>query len=77
MSERIQLKLYATLARFSPPAADAYSIFPGTTVDELVDRLALPRAEVKIVFVNGRKAAMDKPLQNGDRVGIFPPVGGG
>lgn len=77
MNERIQLKLYATLARFAPPAADAYSISPGTTVDELVDRLALPRKDVKIVFVNGRKAAMEKRLQDGDRVGIFPPVGGG
>ena len=49
----------------------------GTTVDALVETLGLPRKEVKIVFVNGRKADLDKGIQGGDRVGIFPPVGGG
>lgn len=73
----IQLKLYATLVRFKPDDADRYGVSVDTTVDRLIDRLALPREEVKLVFINGRKAGPDTVLDDGDRVGIFPPVGGG
>ena len=77
MPLNIKLKLYATLARFEPQGAEYYAIPVGTTVDRLVDRLSLPRQEVKLIFINGRKAQSDKELQDGDRIGIFPPVGGG
>jgi molybdopterin converting factor small subunit len=29
------------------------------------------------VFVNGAAVSLDAALSDGDRVGIFPPVGGG
>jgi sulfur carrier protein ThiS len=49
----------------------------GTTMANLMDRLKLPREEVKVVFVNGRARPMDWPLEPGDDVGIFPLVAGG
>ena len=49
----------------------------GSTLANLVDDLALPREQVKVTFVNGRIRDLDHPLQPGDEVGIFPPVGGG
>jgi sulfur carrier protein ThiS len=49
----------------------------GTTVADLVDRLKLPRQEVKVFFVNGRSRPIDWPLEAGDDVGIFPLVAGG
>jgi molybdopterin synthase sulfur carrier subunit len=49
----------------------------GTTVGELADRLALPRDEIKVTFVNGRARSLEQTLEPGDQVGIFPPVGGG
>lgn len=73
----IELKCYATLAPVTPDNANAFPITPGETVLELVDRLGIPREEIKIVFVNGVTVELDKPLADGDRVGIFPPVGGG
>ncbi len=73
----IELKCYATLAPAMPADADAFPIKDGETVLELVDRLGIPRDEIKIVFVNGVTVSLDKPLADGDRVGIFPPVGGG
>lgn len=39
--------------------------------------LGISPGEVKVVFVNGRHSHLDAPLQDGDRVGIFPAVGGG
>lgn len=49
----------------------------GCTVGDLADRLALPRDEIKVTFVNGRARSLEHRLEPGDQVGIFPPVGGG
>ena len=50
----------------------------GTTVQKLLEKeLGGPPGEVKTVFVNGVSRSFDHVLADGDRVGIFPPVGGG
>jgi molybdopterin converting factor small subunit len=50
----------------------------GTTVQKLLEKeLGGPPGEVKTVFVNGASRSFDHVLADGDRVGIFPPVGGG
>jgi molybdopterin converting factor small subunit len=33
--------------------------------------------EIKVAFVNGKHAHMRTQLQEGDRVALFPAVGGG
>jgi len=73
----IDLKCYATLAPLTPAGANAFPIKEGETVKALAERLNIPLEEVKIVFVNGLAAELDRVLADGDRVGIFPPVGGG
>lgn len=73
----IELKCYATLAPLSPSNADAFPIHAGETVMDVMKRLSIPPEEIKIVFVNGLAASLDQPLADGDRVGVFPPVGGG
>ncbi|EHJ46994.1 thiamine S protein [Solidesulfovibrio carbinoliphilus subsp. oakridgensis] len=73
----IELNCFATLAPLTPPNSGAFPITAGETVASLVDRLGIPRDEVKIVFVNGVTSDLARPLADGDRVGIFPPVGGG
>ena len=73
----IELKCYATLAPLTPGNANALPIHAGETVLELLTRLSIPKDEIKIVFVNGVTVELDRPLADGDRVGVFPPVGGG
>jgi molybdopterin converting factor small subunit len=78
MTERtIQLKLYADLRSFAPADGENVPIEPGTTVRELLHRLALPEEKAKLIFINGTQADPSATLQGGERVGIFPPVGGG
>jgi len=77
MTARIQIKLSATLKRYTPPAADDYPIQEGFTVRELLDRLGIPLVEVNLAFVSGKKANLDAPLADGDQVSLFPPLGGG
>jgi molybdopterin converting factor small subunit len=73
----ITIKCFASLSRFSPPDAEAFAIAPGETAADLVARLGIPPAELKLVFINGAHVELDAKLADGDRVGLFPAVGGG
>lgn len=44
---------------------------------ELAEKIGLPLREIKIVMRNGRHASLEEPVNDGDRVGYFPAVGGG
>jgi sulfur-carrier protein len=78
---RVRVKLFATLARFSPGG------LPGTIFDvdlpedaclyDLVTMLHISPEEAKITFVNGIIHELGWKLNPGDDVGIFPPIAGG
>lgn len=74
---RIEIKLFVTLAKHLPKSADAFAVEPGTTIDGLIRLLGIDETRVKLIFVNGVKKGRDYHLKDGDRVGVFPPVGGG
>ena len=46
-------------------------------VGDIVTQLAIPAKDAKLIFINGVRKPLDTPLADGDRLGIFPPVGGG
>ena len=73
----IQLKLFASLQQYTPPDSDNYAIQAGITVGALMDRMNVPIDQIKLVFINGVSADLTTTLVGGERVGIFPPVGGG
>jgi sulfur-carrier protein len=78
---RITVKLFASLSRFYPgePSGTPFelSLPEATTVQALVERLGIPAEETKVSFVNGLIRDLDWILQQGDEVGLFPPIGGG
>ena len=79
---RIELRLYASLARFMPDekggsGANTLEVDEGTTISDLLEALKVPPNAVKLIFLNGIHAQGDQVLNDGDRVGIFPPVAGG
>ncbi len=78
---QIELALFAKLsARYPVPGSGReprpLEIEDGTRVGALVERIGLA-AEPRITFVNGRHAADDRLLAEGDRLAIFPPIAGG
>jgi molybdopterin synthase sulfur carrier subunit len=86
----IYVKLYATLTKSVSEAILAQyghgisagsrlevALPEGSTVDDLVTHLDLPRKQVKVIFVNGQIQDLDYELQPEDEIGIFPPIGGG
>lgn len=77
MTEYIDIKLFASLSEKTPKPSEKYPVETGMTVRELIDRLAVSENEAKLIFINGRKGELTSVLKDGDRVGIFPPVGGG
>lgn len=74
---QIELKLFVTLAKYLPVKSEAYGIHEGTTINQLITNLGIPNDIVKLIFINGKKQDRNYRIQHKDRVGLFPPVGGG
>jgi len=49
----------------------------GISIFDLLEQIKMPREKAKLIFINGVKAELTSTLEGGERVGIFPPVGGG
>ena len=77
----VLVKLSTSLRRHVPgyqpiPGLELEDV-AGISLGELINRLGLPAKEIRVTMINGRHAAWDKVIKDGDRVGIFPAVGGG
>ncbi len=77
MKKTIQLKLFATLSGLSPENAEAVPIDPGITIEGLLEQVKIPKDKARLIFINGVKSDLGSQLKGGERIGIFPPVGGG
>lgn len=77
----IDLMLSSALRRYvkdyDPLSGLQLEAEPGLTALELINSLGIPPGEVKIIMLNGVAAAQDSLIKDGDRVGLFPAVGGG
>ncbi|MEJ2070257.1 MAG: MoaD/ThiS family protein [Syntrophobacterales bacterium] len=77
----LQIFLNASL-RLHVPGYNPYKgmtleMAPGTPVSSLISQLGLPPEEVTLIMINGRRQQLEFPLQGDERVGLFPPIGGG
>jgi molybdopterin converting factor small subunit len=77
MESYIQIKLFASLQKFMPQSPENYTIEAGITVATLLQQLGIPQDMIKLVFIDSVRADLTSTLKGGERVGIFPPVGGG
>ena len=78
---KIDVRLYATLSDYLPNEKGQnplkFEVRDGAQVRALLQELGIPPEPVKLVFINGRRATLDTILKDGDRLGVFPPIGGG
>ncbi|MCD4718784.1 MAG: MoaD/ThiS family protein [Desulfobacula sp.] len=74
---KIDLKLFVTLSKYFPKDSEYLEIPEGTSVERLMSDLGIPGELVKLIFINGKRQDSKYRLENNDRVGLFPPVGGG
>lgn len=74
---QITLKVFATLRNYMRTGENVYTCDGPLTVRELLNAHSIPEEEATIILVNGLHSSLEKELNNGDTVSVFPPVGGG
>jgi len=74
---KIDLRLFVTLSGYLPENNECLEIHENTTVEKLIRDLGIPDELVKLIFINGKRQDKTYHLKQEDRVGLFPPVGGG
>ena len=79
---QVEVRLHATLAKSVAGthvgASMDTDLPPGATITDLLLDLGIPSDDVHLVIVNGRPVHdRQTALRDGDRVVLFPPVGGG
>jgi molybdopterin converting factor small subunit len=77
MDIQISLRLFATLAQRMPEHPDRFAVSPGATAGDVLSVLGISEDDAKLIFINNRRAELTTKLKDGDRLGVFPPVGGG
>lgn len=77
----VEVRLYATLREYYPGLGIgeplAITVSDKAQLKDLLDYLKIPKEQIKATFVNGKWEEISYLLRDGDRIGIFPPIGGG
>ncbi|WP_319202749.1 MoaD/ThiS family protein [uncultured Ilyobacter sp.] len=78
---KIEVRLFANLREMFPKESRGVKEFEvpeGFSIDELVDLIGEIDKSTVIIMQNGRREKdFEKKLKSGDRIALFPPVGGG
>ncbi|MBT4265608.1 MAG: MoaD/ThiS family protein [Deltaproteobacteria bacterium] len=78
---KVEVRLFASFTKYLPDDAEGQKVIldlaEGTTVKQVLVQLRVPLEEIKLVFINSVHAEIEDVLKDGDRMGAFPPVGGG
>ncbi len=76
---RISLTLYGNLRQYFDDRSETKEIEvePGTTTQELIEKLQIRRGAIWLISVNGELKEASYTLSPGDDVRFFEPVTGG
>jgi sulfur carrier protein ThiS len=83
---RVTFKLFASLQDYLPVEAKmtnalALDLEEGTTIQQIIERFALPQKSCKLVLIDGNfippEARASQALKDGETLAIWPPVAGG
>ncbi len=77
----VEVRLFASLRKYRPDLGIGerfiITLDDNAKLGNLLDELKISKEETKAVFVNGKWEEENYPLRDRDRIGIFPPIGGG
>ena len=73
---KVTVKLFAALKQ-ERKEEQQLELAESATVGEMLARLGIAQKDAKAVFRNARHARADEKLSDGDRVDVFPAIGGG
>lgn len=72
----IELRLFATF-REGREKKYFLEVEEGTKLIDIVNKFEIAQEEVSIALINGIDGKLDRSLNEGDILALFPPVGGG
>jgi len=73
---QITVKLFASFRKDRFITANR-EVAVGTCIAEVISMLQIPAAEIGTIMLNNRHADPGQQLHEGDRLALFPLVGGG
>ena len=77
----VEIRFYASLRKYHPNPGSSevldMELDDKAKLGDLLDKLKIPREELGILMVNGKWEKESYLPKDGDRIGIFPLIGGG
>jgi len=77
----VEVRLYASLQKYFPNLKNTEAMLVtlenNASLGSLLNKLKIPREEINMIIVNGKHEKENYPLNNGDRIGLFPLIAGG
>lgn len=77
MNPEVEVNLYGVFRRYAEENQFKVEIEAGISVEDLLQKLNIPRMVYMMILVNQLRVNLNHPLSPGDEVHIFQPVGGG
>jgi sulfur carrier protein ThiS len=79
---QIELKLLTVFKTYLPDPDSAgntriMEVQENATVEDVIVTIGMPLDTPKVVMLNDRQGTLQDVLKAGDRLTVFPPVGGG
>ncbi|MCD6298321.1 MAG: MoaD/ThiS family protein [Deltaproteobacteria bacterium] len=77
----LKIFLSSTLRKYvpgyDPTRGVSFIVDREKTVTDICKQMNIPADKIKIIMINGKSKSPDHILKGDERVGLFPPVGGG
>ena len=75
---QIDVKLYGDLKKFAPGGQTDFvlTLNSGATLGDVLKMVSIPMDRC-VSLINGRRATIAAPIEDGDLLVLFPPVSGG
>lgn len=78
---KLEVRVFSGLEKYIPGATFGQpmeiDVPEGATGRDLLEKLGIPEEQVFTILTNGRHFNLGEKFLTGDRVALFPPVGGG
>lgn len=73
---KVEVRLFASF-RQGREKTQVIEVEEGSTMLDIIKHLGIDEKEVAIKLLNGRDGPIDRKVEDGDILSLFPPIGGG
>jgi molybdopterin converting factor small subunit len=74
---QVEMHLSASLQKWKKAPVASYALAGKKTVREFLLENGIPKDEVAIILINGKRQQFETLLKDGDSLSLFPLMGGG